>query len=63
MQVVADKGTEYPASLRVCIHRGADQVGGTCIELEAEDKRIVLDIGVPLDADNPATVTMPEGAM
>lgn len=45
--------------LRVCIHRGAHQIGGTCIELECESKRLVLDIGVPLDADDPSTVTMP----
>jgi ribonuclease J len=37
--------------LRVCIHRGAAQVGGTCVELEAEGKRILLDLGMPLDAE------------
>jgi ribonuclease J len=38
-------------SLRVCIHRGAAQVGGTCVELECEGKRILLDLGMPLDAE------------
>ena len=46
--------------LRVCIHRGAHQIGGTCIELECQGLRIVLDVGVPLDADDPATVEMPD---
>jgi len=46
--------------LRVCIHRGAHQIGGTCIELESQGKRLVLDIGVPLDANDPTTVEMPD---
>ena len=48
------------SGLRVCIHRGAHQIGGTCVELECNGKRIVLDIGVPLDAHDPATVQMPD---
>ena len=47
------------SGLRVCIHRGAHQIGGTCVELECAGKRLVLDVGVPLDADDPATVEMP----
>ena len=31
------------------IHRGAEQVGGTCIELEFEGKRLLLDLGMPLE--------------
>ncbi len=37
------------APLAVTIHRGASQVGGTCIELTSAGRRIVLDIGRPLD--------------
>ena len=29
---------------------GNQQIGGTCIEIEAQGKRIILDIGMPLDA-------------
>ena len=36
--------------MRVCIHRGTKQIGGTCIEVEAQGKRIALDVGLPLDA-------------
>ena len=36
--------------MRVCIHRGTGEIGGTCIEVEAEGKRIALDVGLPLDA-------------
>ena len=38
--------------MKVCIHRGTKQIGGTCIETEAEGKRIVLDLGLPLDAED-----------
>ncbi len=31
--------------MRVRIHRGAHEVGGTCIELESSASRIVLDVG------------------
>ena len=34
--------------MRVCIHRGAHEIGGTCIELEHDGLRLVLDIGLPL---------------
>ena len=36
--------------LRVCIHRGTEQIGGTCIELACRGQRILLDLGLPLDA-------------
>ncbi len=36
--------------MKACIHRGARQIGGTCIELESAGKRLVLDLGLPLDA-------------
>jgi ribonuclease J len=37
--------------VRVCIRRGAAQIGGSCVEIESQGCRIVLDIGLPLDAD------------
>lgn len=36
--------------MRVRIHRGTKEIGGTCIEMEAQGKRIVFDVGLPLDA-------------
>jgi len=36
--------------VKACIHRGAQQIGGTCIELEAAGKRLLLDLGLSLDA-------------
>jgi ribonuclease J len=45
--------------MRVCIHRGAKQIGGTCIEIESQGKRIVLDIGQPLDSTDATSTEMP----
>ena len=36
--------------MKVCIHRGTQEVGGTCIEIESQGKRITLDVGLPLEA-------------
>ena len=36
--------------MKICIHRGTREIGGTCVELEAEGSRIALDVGLPLDA-------------
>jgi ribonuclease J len=35
----------------VCIHRGMQQIGGTCIELASDGARLLLDLGLPLDTD------------
>ena len=37
--------------MRTCIHRGAKQIGGSCIEVEAQGSRLLLDLGLPLDAE------------
>ena len=36
--------------MRIRIHRGTKEIGGTCIEMEAQGRRIALDVGLPLDA-------------
>ena len=36
--------------MKLRIHRGTKEIGGTCIEIEAQGKRLVLDVGLPLDA-------------
>jgi hypothetical protein len=35
--------------MRVCIHRAAEQIGGSSVEVEDEGSRIILDLGLPLD--------------
>ena len=40
-------------SVSLCIRRGADAIGGSCIEVTASTgERIILDLGLPLDAEN-----------
>lgn len=34
--------------MEIVIHRGAKQVGGTCIEISSSTSRILLDFGLPL---------------
>lgn len=42
------------------IHRGTNEVGGSCIELEASGERLVLDLGRPLWAGRDEAVPLPE---
>lgn len=49
--------------MRVRIHRGAHEIGGSCIELEAGDGgRVVLDLGRPLSAGWNDDVPLPDVA-
>lgn len=36
--------------MKIRIHRGTEEIGGTCIEVESNGGRIVLDLGLPLNA-------------
>lgn len=42
-----------PSSLRVTVHRGSCQIGGSCIEIATADHRILIDAGAPLDDSAP----------
>lgn len=44
----------------VCIHRGSKQIGGSCVELESSGKRIIIDFGLPLDAEGDGLQYLPE---
>ena len=46
--------------MRVRIHRGAREIGGTCVELEVEDGRLLLDLGLPLGIGRGGTVGLPD---
>ena len=46
--------------MRVRVHRGCHEVGGTCIEVEAEGARVVLDVGRPLTAPRQDHVPLPD---
>jgi ribonuclease J len=45
--------------MRVCIHRGTKEIGGTCVEIESRGARIVVDVGLPLDATTPDEIPLP----
>jgi ribonuclease J len=44
---------------KACIHRGAHQIGGSCVELVFDGSRIVLDLGKPLDAQEADRALLP----
>lgn len=46
--------------MRLRIHRGTREIGGTCIELESGGQRILLDLGLPLDAVDLASTPLPQ---
>lgn len=37
--------------MKLCIHRGSKEIGGSCVELEQDGHRILLDLGLPLDLE------------
>jgi ribonuclease J len=41
------------------MHRGTKEIGGTCVEVEADGQRIVLDLGLPLDASGDDAALLP----
>jgi ribonuclease J len=45
--------------MRVRIHRGAHEIGGSCVEIEHHGKRIVLDLGRPLDSGLDTDLPLP----
>ena len=45
--------------MKICIHRGAKEIGGTCVEIESQQQRIVLDVGLPLDVADSDAVALP----
>ena len=46
--------------LRICIHRGANQIGGSCVELRSQGHRLLLDVGIPLDQAAGSDAALPE---
>jgi ribonuclease J len=46
--------------VRIRIHRGTREIGGTCIELESGGFRILLDLGLPLNAVDLASTPLPD---
>ena len=34
--------------MQLIIHRGAKEIGGSCVEIRADRTRILIDFGIPL---------------
>lgn len=47
-----NKISEITGDIKICIHRGANQIGGSCVEIECEGQRLIIDVGTPLDIEN-----------
>jgi ribonuclease J len=46
--------------MRACIHRGSKQIGGSCVELESCGQRLIIDFGLPLDAEENNSQYLPK---
>jgi ribonuclease J len=46
--------------MRTCFHRGSQQIGGSCVEVESAGRRIHVDLGLPLDAEEDGSKYSPE---
>jgi ribonuclease J len=44
-----------PRGLHVIVHRGTQQIGGSCIEVASSTTRLILDCGWPLEGDHNST--------
>jgi len=42
--------TERPCfkTMKIIIHRGTHEIGGSCVEIQSKKSRILMDIGMPL---------------
>jgi ribonuclease J len=45
--------------MKLRVHRGTREIGGTCIELESAGSRILLDLGLPLDSEDLESAPLP----
>jgi ribonuclease J len=34
--------------MKIIIHRGTHEIGGSCVEIQSKKSRILIDIGTPL---------------
>jgi len=46
--------------MRACIHRGSKQIGGSCVEVENCGQSLLVDFGLPLDAEENNSQYLPK---
>ncbi len=42
--------------MNLIIHRGTKEIGGNCVEIQYESKRLILDLGLPFDTEGSETL-------
>ncbi len=45
--------------MKVIVHRGANEIGGNCVEIEHDGVRIVIDAGIPIECEKPKEHPLP----
>lgn len=48
--------------MKLTIHRGSKEIGGSCVEVESQGKRLLIDLGLPLDAEGDPKQFLPKVA-
>jgi ribonuclease J len=48
--------------MNLTIHRGSKEIGGSCVEVESQGKRLLIDLGLPLDAEGDPRQFLPKVA-
>lgn len=46
--------------MNITIHRGSKEIGGSCVEIESQGKRLLIDLGLPLDAEGDLCKLLPK---
>ena len=59
-RLTTDTRPPVTGGMNVRIHRGANEIGGSCVEVEYQGSRIVLDVGKPLWAGWDEFVPLPD---
>lgn len=54
MAAAGEWALRRPAPMKLIVHRGTHQIGGSCVELAVEGGRLVLDLGLPLPSPGDA---------
>lgn len=47
------------SDMRLRIHRGAAEIGGNCVELQSGPSSVLIDLGLPLNAEGPEPSLLP----
>ena len=48
--------------MNIIIHRGSNEIGGSCVEVESQGQRLLVDLGLPLDAEGDPRQFLPKVA-